>query len=170
MSLSISMNNFENELGNEAVLVDLLKERKYLIATAESCTGGLIAATIVNVSGSSEVFHTGIITYANESKVKELGVDTAIIDKFGAVSEEVAIEMAKGVLKHTGADVSVSVTGIAGPSGATEHKPIGLVYISCNILGDVKTRKYLLQGNRKEIREETVRCALQFVIDRLKEK
>jgi nicotinamide-nucleotide amidase len=109
-------------------LLDLCKAKKLTLATAESCTGGLVAAAISEISGSSLVLDRGFVTYSNEAKQQMLGVTPATIDVFGAVSKECAEEMAKGALAHAQVDLAVSITGIAGPTGAVPGKPIGLVY------------------------------------------
>jgi nicotinamide-nucleotide amidase len=105
-------------------------EEALLIATAESCTGGLVAAELTAIPGCSSVFERGFVTYSNEAKAEMLGVDPALIEKNGAVSKEVAIAMAEGALKHSGASLSVAITGIAGPDGGSAEKPVGLVYIA----------------------------------------
>jgi nicotinamide-nucleotide amidase len=109
-------------------LLDRCKQKKLTVATAESCTGGLVAAAISEISGSSSVLDRGFVTYSNEAKQQMLGVAPATIDVYGAVSTECAAEMAKGALAHAQVDLAVSITGIAGPTGATPGKPIGLVY------------------------------------------
>ncbi|HEY2758151.1 MAG TPA: CinA family protein [Pseudolabrys sp.] len=109
-------------------LLDLCKEKKLTVATAESCTGGLVAGALSEISGSSAVLDRGFVTYSNEAKQQMLGVTPSTIDVYGAVSKECAEEMAKGALAHAQVDLAVSITGIAGPTGATPGKPIGLVY------------------------------------------
>ncbi len=147
----------------EEKVVSMLKERKYKISTAESLTGGMIAGTIVNVAGASSVFDEGYITYANEAKENLLGVKKETLQNFGAVSEQTAYEMAEGVCKVSGADVGISVTGIAGPEGGTEEKPVGLVYIACCVNGVVTVKKCNFKGNRQKIRDNTVIFALDMV-------
>lgn len=147
----------------EELVVKLLLEKKLTITTAESCTGGLIGATLVNVSGVSAVFEEGYITYANEAKQKLLGVSADTLEKYGAVSEQTAREMAEGVLKTSGADVSVAVTGIAGPDGGTKEKPVGLVYMACSYNGNTVFERHIFSGNRRQIREATVVNALELV-------
>jgi nicotinamide-nucleotide amidase len=114
----------------EEVVVRLARAAGKTVATAESCTGGLVASRITNVSGSSEMFRYGWVTYANEAKTRELGVPSALLEKHGAVSPEIAQAMAEGALRESGADVAVAVTGIAGPNGGTPEKPVGLVYLA----------------------------------------
>ena len=133
----------------EKAVVDLLVANKLTVSTVESCTGGI-----------SEVYKSGYITYSNKAKRKILGVTKGLLEKKGAVSEEVAKEMAKGAAVISKAEVAVSVTGIAGPGGGTEEKPVGLVYIACNVCGKTKVRKFNFRGNRAKIRETTVSSAL----------
>jgi nicotinamide-nucleotide amidase len=119
----------DREINDAAItLLDLCKEKKLTVATAESCTGGLVAGALSEISGSSAVLDRGFVTYSNEAKQQMLGVTPATIDVYGAVSKECAEEMAKGALAHAQVDLAVSITGIAGPTGATPGKPIGLVY------------------------------------------
>lgn len=147
----------------EQHVVGLLKRREMTVATAESCTGGLIAATIVNVPGASEVFKEGYITYSNEAKQKILGVKKKTLKKDGAVSENCAAEMAKGAAKAAGARAAISVTGIAGPDGGTEEKPVGLVYIGCCIDGKVWVESYHMNGDRQKVRDISVKKALDML-------
>ncbi len=144
----------------EKAVVDLLIANKLTVSTVESCTGGMLAARLINVSGISEVYKSGYITYSNKAKRKILGVKKGLLEKKGAVSEEVAKEMAKGAAAISKAEVSVSVTGIAGPGGGTEEKPVGLVYIACNVCGKIKVKKFNFRGNRAKIRETAVSSAL----------
>lgn len=147
----------------EETVVSLLKKKHYKLTTAESLTGGLIAGTIVNVSGSSAVFGEGYITYAEEAKEKVLGVNHETIERYGVVSAQTAEEMALGACKASGADVSVAVTGIAGPDGGTEDKPVGTVYIGCCVNEKVISKRFQFKGNRQKIRNNTVICALDMV-------
>lgn len=133
------------------------------VATAESCTGGLVASTLINVPGASEVFNEGYITYSNESKQKILGVKKKTLKKDGAVSAACAEEMAKGAAKAADAQAAISVTGIAGPDGGTEEKPVGLVYIGCYIDGEVWVESYHMNGNRQKVREISVKKALDIL-------
>ena len=119
----------DEELGDKATrLLDLCKTKRLTVATAESCTGGLVAAALTNIAGSSEVVDRGFVTYTNEAKQQMIGVPFAIIEAFGAVSRQTAEAMAKGALTHAPVDLAVSITGIAGPTGAAPGKPIGLVH------------------------------------------
>lgn len=144
----------------EKAVVDLLIANKLTVSTVESCTGGMLAARLINVPGVSDIYKSGYITYSNKAKRKILGVKKGLLEKKGAVSEEVAIEMAKGAAMISKAEVTVAVTGIAGPGGGTEEKPVGLVYIACNVCGKIKVKKYNFNGNRAKIRETTVSSAL----------
>lgn len=150
------------ELSN--AVVKALYDKKQKVSTAESCTGGLLSAYITSNSGSSNVFEYGIIAYANCVKKEELGVLANSLDKFGAVSEAVALEMAKGVRKKAGSDFGVAVTGVAGPLGGTTQKPVGTVYIAVDAESGVACELLSLgeecEYDREKIREETVRRAL----------
>ena len=153
-------------------VVQLLKERGLILSTAESCTGGLISAEITAVSGSSDVFGFGFVTYANEAKMKLLGVKEETLASVGAVSEETAMQMADGARKTSGADIAVSVTGIAGPTGGTPEKPVGTVYIGFSSTEKTYAVRYLFGGrgfpeakdSREAIRYETALNALDTVI------
>lgn len=147
----------------EKAVVDLLLANHLSICTVESCTGGLLAARLINVPGVSEVFKAGYITYSNKAKRRLLGVKKALLLKHGAVSEQVAKEMARGAALASKADVTVSVTGIAGPGGGTEEKPVGLVYIGCSVCGRVTVKKCQFSGSRGKIRENTVSAALSLM-------
>ena len=146
----------------EKVLAELLLEKGMTIAFAESCTGGMIAGRLVNVPGVSKAFGTGYVTYSNKAKRKLLGVKKSTLKQFGAVSVQTAKEMARGALLASGADIAVSVTGIAGPDGGTDKKPVGLVYIGCCVQGRTFVQEYHFLGNREKIRESTVAAALTF--------
>lgn len=147
----------------EDAIVNMLKERNYTIATAESCTGGLMAGRIINVSGASDCINESFVTYSNEAKMKRLGVKEDTLQQYGAVSEQTAYEMAKGVANATDSNVGLSSTGIAGPGGGTKEKPVGLVYVGCSINGVTKVRKFQFSGNRENNRNHTVQCALVFL-------
>jgi len=134
------------------LLVDFLISKQETAATAESCTGGLIGGAITSVSGASAVYEQGYITYANSAKEKLLGVKKETLEKHGAVSCETAYEMAAGVKRVSGADVGVSFTGIAGPGGGTDKKPVGLVYIGVAYGDDVFVRELRLSGERERVR------------------
>lgn len=152
----------ENETMEEAV-VRLLAKYDLTVTTAESCTGGMIAAKIVNVPGASEVFNEGFITYSNKAKRKTLDVSKNTLKKYGAVSEETAREMALGGVFAADTDACVAVTGIAGPDGGTEEKPVGLVYISCCFKNEVTVEQCNFHGTRQEIREQAAISALDLL-------
>lgn len=151
----------------EMALTKLLIKKKYTMTTAESCTGGMIAARMVNAPGVSAVLKSGFITYANEAKEELLGVSHDTLEKFGAVSRETAEEMAEGAVKAAHADAAVAVTGIAGPDGGTKEKPVGLVYIGVNVRGNVEVREYHFSGSRQKIRESVTAAALTFLREKL---
>lgn len=153
----------EGEISIEDVIGKMLVDNKLTIATAESCTGGLLAGTIINYPGISEVFKEGVITYTNESKMKRLKVKKDILDKFGAVSSQTAAEMAEGIAKMAGTDIGISTTGIAGPGGGSEEKPVGLVYVGLYLKGEVKTKEFNLVGDRQRIRVATVNRTLEWL-------
>lgn len=140
----------------EMAVVKLLQKYELTVTTAESCTGGLLAGRIVNVPGASEVFNEGFITYSNKAKRKNLDVSKSTLKKYGAVSEQTAKEMATGGVFATDSDACVAVTGIAGPDGGTEEKPVGLVYIATYMKDKVNVEKYQFKGNRAKIREQAV--------------
>lgn len=152
----------ENETMEEAV-VRLLTKYSLTVTTAESCTGGMVASKIVNVPGASEVFNEGFITYSNKSKRKILDVSKNTLKKYGAVSEETAREMALGGVFAADTDACVAVTGIAGPDGGTEEKPVGLVYISCCLKNEVTVEECRFHGTRIEIREQAATAALDLL-------
>lgn len=151
----------------EMALTKLLMKKKYTMTTAESCTGGMIAARMVNAPGVSAVLKSGFITYANEAKEELLGVSHDTLEKFGAVSRETAEEMAEGAAKAAHTDAAVAVTGIAGPDGGTKEKPVGLVYIGVNVRGNVEVREYHFSGSRQKIRESVTAAALTFLREKL---
>lgn len=140
----------------EQAVVDLLLANNLTVTTVESCTGGLVAGRLINVPGVSEVFKMGHITYSNKAKRKLLDVKRGTLDKYGAVSSKVVKEMAQGASTFTRADVAVAVSGIAGPDGGTEEKPVGLVYIGISVRGKVTTQEYRFTGNREKVREQAV--------------
>jgi nicotinamide-nucleotide amidase len=146
----------------------VLRERGLHLATAESCTGGLIAAACTSIAGSSDWFERGVVSYSNEAKTELLGVPAALIGRHGAVSAEVACAMAEGALAHSTADLSLSVTGVAGPGGGTASKPVGTVWLALARRGEPAQASLLqLKGNRAEVREQTVDRALQALLTAL---
>jgi competence/damage-inducible protein CinA C-terminal domain len=145
------------------VVIRKLKLANKTLALAESCTGGLLASAIVDIAGASEVFKEGYITYSNNAKISTLGVDEQKLQKFGAVSEEIAFDMAVLSAKLAKTECSLSITGIAGPNGDTEEKPVGLVYIGCVCGKSITVEKHNLSGNRQKIREQAVIKALDLL-------
>lgn len=146
----------------EEEVVELLLEKGYSITCAESCTGGLLCAALVNVSGASEVLNRSLITYSNEAKMELLGVKEETLREFGAVSEQTAYEMAVGAADFAKAEVALSVTGIAGPGGGTPEKPVGLVYMGCSVNGKVTVRRFVFSGDRLQVRTSSVKNALEL--------
>jgi len=147
----------------EEVVVRLLERKGLKLATAESCTGGLLSARIVNVEGCSKVFLGGFVAYSNELKIRLLGVEESLLEKFGAVSEEVCRAMCIGALEKTDADVSIAITGIAGPTGGTPQKPVGLTYIGIGTDSEVIVKRYHLRGTRNENRFLATQIALDML-------
>jgi nicotinamide-nucleotide amidase len=146
-------------------LAAALLARRWLLATAESCTGGLIAAACTGLAGSSEWFDRGFVTYSNEAKQDMLGVDAGLIRRHGAVSREVALAMAAGALLHSRAHVAVAVTGIAGPGGGTPDKPVGTVWLATAVDDGAAQALHLqLPGDRAAVRQATVQQALQRLL------
>ena len=147
----------------EEEVVELLKAGGLTIATAESCTGGMVSARLVGVPGVSEVFMEGLVTYSNEAKVRLLGVREETLEAFGGVSRETAVQMAEGGCRRAGTDVCVSTTGLAGPGGGTEKKPVGLVYMACCVQGHTAAERHIFSGDRQRIREQSAEAALALV-------
>jgi len=157
---------FDRQLIIEAKdTLDILREGRFLLTTAESCTGGLIAGLLTSVAGSSDMFDRGFVTYSNEAKSEMLGIPMSLIEQHGAVSEQIAREMAEGALRNSLASVSVSVTGIAGPGGGSEKKPVGLVHFGC---ARTKLKTHHVRMNygdigRNEIRNAAIGTALAMI-------
>jgi nicotinamide-nucleotide amidase len=151
-------------LARSETLLEICRQNGIKLTTAESCTGGMISALLTAIAGSSDVFERGFATYSNEAKAECLGVPMALIEKHGAVSAEVAGAMAKGALARSYADLSVSVTGIAGPGGGTAEKPVGLVYIA-SALGDGEAviEKHIFGGDRDDVRQQSLDAALDLL-------
>jgi len=147
----------------ERRLVAVCRERETTLATAESCTGGLIAARITSVPGASAVFLGGVVRYSNAVKRDLLGVPREVLDRVGAVSAECAEAMASGARQRLGSDVAVSVTGIAGPDGGTPQKPVGLVYFGLASPGGVRSERCLFEGDRETIRRSAAERALELL-------
>ena len=146
-------------------LVKILRERGLKVSFAESCTGGLLGATLTSVSGASEVFDGSIVSYANEVKADKLGVDRNTLATVGAVSEDSARQMALGACRAFSADCAAAITGIAGPGGGTLEKSVGTVFISAAFRKDVRVEHCLFDGNREEVREQSVAKALDMLIE-----
>ena len=147
-------------------VLDLCRRRGWKLATAESCTGGMIAAALTDIAGSSDVVERGFVTYSNEAKTDLLGVPALLIAQHGAVSEPVARAMATGALSHAPVDVAVSVTGVAGPGGGSAEKPVGLVHFgAARKGGPVKTEHQIFNGDRDAVRAAATKRALELLID-----
>lgn len=144
-------------------VISKLLETKTTIATAESCTGGLVAKTITDFSGVSDIFGEGYVTYSNEAKMKNLGVNPETLKNYGAVSRETCEEMAKGVRIRANASLGVSTTGIAGPGGGTKEKPVGLVYIGVSTEEKTVVEELRLTGTREEVRQKTVESLFELI-------
>jgi PncC family amidohydrolase len=150
-------------------IVKKLIKNKLKISIAESCTGGLLSSAITSVSGSSKVFNLGLVTYSNQSKINLLKVPKNIIKKYGTVSEQVCLAMVKNISKIDKADMSVSITGIAGPSGGTKKKPVGLVYIGVMKTNKIKINKYLFKNKgRTFIQRSAVNKCIGLILGSLK--
>ncbi len=147
-------------------LLEEFTKRNLTLAIGESCTGGLLASYIVSIPGASKYFLGGIIAYSNDIKMRILGVRKETIEKYGAVSEECVKEMVLGIAKLFKSDVSIAITGIAGPSGGTKEKPVGLVYIAI-LHKNLKVEKQVFSGERNEIREKVARRAIEILIDNI---
>lgn len=148
-------------------LAEKLQKAAWMLATAESCTGGLIAGACTDLAGSSNWFERGFVTYSNAAKTELLGVDAALIDQFGAVSEAVARAMAEGALRHSRAQVSVAVTGVAGPTGGSPDKPVGTVWFGWATPAGVFAEHQCFEGDRAAVRQATVAHALAGLLARL---
>lgn len=153
----------EGDTTLEDVVGERLVKKGLTIATAESCTGGMVAAKLINYPGISASIIEGAVTYSNDAKVRRLGVKIETLEKFGAVSSEVAIEMARGIVETSGADIGIATTGIAGPGGGSEEKPVGLVYIAMYYDGKVEVKKLNLAGNRERVRERATMTLIDMV-------
>lgn len=145
-----------------SVMKDVIK-RGMTIATAESCTGGMVAARLINYPGASAAFVNGFVTYTNESKHRLLGVKNETLEKYGAVSPQTAEEMCTGTARVSGTDIGLSTTGIAGPGGGSNEKPVGLVYIGVYIRGKVVVKKLLNKGSREEIRKASTEAVIELL-------
>jgi PncC family amidohydrolase len=157
----------EKSMVIEEKIVQALKNRNYTITTAESCTGGLLAGRILNVSGASAVYNEGHITYSNEAKERLLGVSHDTLEQYGAVSEQTAAEMALGAARVANANVGLSTTGIAGPGGGSDSKPVGLVWIGVSSQKGTETLKMVFKGDRKRNMERFAASALDTLRKKL---
>lgn len=153
----------EEEVTLEKAVADLLLANNLTVTCAESCTGGLLSARLVNVPGISDVYKSGIVTYSNKAKRRFLNVKKTTLQKYGAVSRQTAEEMSKGAAAFAKADVAAAVTGIAGPDGGTEEKPVGLVFIACCVKGKTTVEKYRFSGSRSKVRESAAAAALALM-------
>jgi nicotinamide-nucleotide amidase len=144
---------------------NMLKNQKLVIATAESCTGGLIAHILTNISGSSEYFNRGIVSYSNRAKMELLDVPEDMLKKYGAVSMEVAKSMAKGVRIKSNVDIGISTTGIAGPTGGSKEKPVGLVFIAVSTERNTVVKKFNFSGDRSQNKKSTCDATLDMLLD-----
>ena len=160
------MQAIDGTLLNKIFLI--LKKQNLKIATAESCTGGLIAHTLTNISGASDYFDRGVVSYSNKSKTELLGVPKKLIDKYGAVSNPVAKAMADGIRVKSEVDIGISTTGIAGPTGGTKEKPVGLVFIAISTKDNVIVKKFQFSGNRIQNKYDTCKAALEMLYEVLK--
>jgi PncC family amidohydrolase len=151
----------------EVQVGELLLQHGLWLATAESCTGGLVSHLITNVSGSSAYYLGGVIAYSNDAKVRLLGVSPETLDHFGAVSEQTVLEMARGIRYSTGADIGISVSGIAGPTGGSPDKPVGTVWIGLSSPRLKLARYYLWEGDRLSVKEQSAHAALQLLLEHL---
>lgn len=150
--------------GLVADLADCLQKKHWQLTTAESCTGGLISVVCTDLAGSSVWFERGFVTYSNAAKMELLGVDAALIEQHGAVSEEVARAMVQGAIRHSRAQVAVAVTGVAGPSGGSAAKPVGTVCFGFMVDGQLSSETCRFEGDRRQVRQATVRHALQGLL------
>jgi nicotinamide-nucleotide amidase len=147
-----------------AAILDACRAKRLKLATAESCTGGLVAAALTDIAGSSDVVERGFVTYSNEAKTALLGVPADLIEHHGAVSPHVAQAMAAGALAHAPVELAVSITGIAGPGGGSERKPVGLVYFGCALKGEApRVERQVFHGDRAAIRVAATRRALELL-------
>lgn len=154
----------------EYIIGESLVKNKLTISTAESCTGGMVAAKLISYPGISESYLEGAITYSNEAKINRLGVKQETLLKYGAVSKETASEMANGIARVSGSKISISTTGLAGPGGGSIKKPVGLVYIGVYLEGEILVKEFNFTGERDEIRKNTTIMALNMLKDLLEQK
>jgi nicotinamide-nucleotide amidase len=146
-------------------VADRLLKHRQKVCTAESCTGGLIAKTFTDLAGSSDWFERGFVTYSNQAKNEMLAVPASLIEDYGAVSEAVATAMASGALRHSRADFSIAVTGVAGPGGGSDEKPVGTVWIALASANELVAKRYQFDGDRQAIREASLISAIEALLD-----
>ena len=158
--MSSLLNSEHSRIQTPGQLADLLQKKRWMLATAESCTGGMIAAACTDLAGSSAWFERGLVTYSNAAKTDLLGVDAALIAQHGAVSEPVVRAMALGAVRHSQAQVAVSVTGVAGPGGGSADKPVGTVWFGFTLPGLLMSEMMHFDGDRAAVRSATVHHAL----------
>lgn len=164
-------NKFKRNLKLEENIAEILKEHSLIISVAESCTGGLLSSRLTDISGSSEYIRANFVTYSNESKQALLDVKDETLRIYGAVSEQCAREMSEGLYRKTNADIAISTTGIAGPTGATETKPVGLMYVGITNRYKSIVQEFKLNPkfDRIRMKQEFAQCALQMLLDSLSE-
>jgi PncC family amidohydrolase len=150
-------------------IVRLYAEKKLKLATAESCTGGLVATAITSISGSSAIFERGFVTYSNQAKHEDIGVANTLLEEHGAVSMEIASAMADGARRKANTDVAVAITGIAGPTGGSAEKPVGLVFIGLSSAKGSESRRFMFEGSRDDIRQQATHKALSWLYAAAKE-
>jgi len=155
----------KDSIASVQAVADRLLEHRQKVCTAESCTGGLIAKTFTDLAGSSDWFECGFVTYSNAAKTDMLAVPASLIEDYGAVSEAVATAMASGALRHSQADYSVAVTGVAGPGGGSDDKPVGTVWIALASAEQMIARRYQFDGDRQAVRAATMQTALELLLD-----
>jgi nicotinamide-nucleotide amidase len=151
------------ELNRIQKIIETFTEKNIWIATAESCTGGYVAHMLTNISGASKVFERGVVSYSNEAKIEILKVDAKAIEKYGAVSEIVAGQMANNIRNLSKVDIGIGVTGIAGPSGGTEEKPVGLVFIGFSTKEQTIVEKYIIKTDRIAFKTEVLKKVIEFL-------
>lgn len=164
------MKNMYKDIELEYIIGESLLKNNLTISTAESCTGGMVAAKLISYPGISASYLEGAITYSNEAKIKRLGVKEETLLKYGAVSEQTAKEMVNGIARVSGSKAAISTTGLAGPGGGSIEKPVGLVYIGVYLEEEIIVKKFNFSGEREKIRKETTVMALSMLKDLLEEK
>ncbi len=157
----------EGDTDLAAVVLARARQRRLRLATAESCTGGLVGSRLTSIPGSSDVYLGGVVAYDNAVKINQLGVSAALIEQHGAVSEPVARALASGITALLGAELGIAVTGIAGPGGGTQEKPVGLVFVATAVAGEVQAHRHMLPGGREEVRARAAQLALAYLLKHL---